>query len=322
MAAANIRIVDTPSTLRALLDCIKDASPLFLDLEGQNLGRNGNISILSIYAPPLQAAYLVDVLELGATAFTASNSVGTTLKAILESPRIGKVIFDVRNDSDALFSHFEIQLDGAEDLQLMELAANGPRGFVSSLATAIKRDSPLSEPQRGEWIRKKEKVTQKFKAGQYDLLNDRPIRQDVREYCAGDVALLPGLYKVYKRKMTGLWQEKVRSSTVDRIKLSRTAKYDSNAPGKARSPWMGSDNKSLDLDDLFDDLLSAEYDDEDPFAWADNHFNPEEDDDEDPFAWADDVFNTDEDDGNDDYGDTARDCIGWEEDMIRHGSPF
>ena len=35
---------------------------------------------------------------------------------------------------------------------------------------------------------------------------------------------------------------------------------------------------------------------------------------------GDDEFN--EEDDFDDYQDTARDCIGWEEDMVKNGEPF
>jgi len=37
---------------------------------------------------------------------------GTIAEVILESPDIPKVFFDVRNDSDALYSHFDVSLAG------------------------------------------------------------------------------------------------------------------------------------------------------------------------------------------------------------------
>ncbi|KAH7176406.1 hypothetical protein EDB81DRAFT_751773 [Dactylonectria macrodidyma] len=47
---------------------------------------------------------------------------GPTLKSILESPTIPEVFYDVRKDSDALYSHFDIRLRGIKHLpQLREV---------------------------------------------------------------------------------------------------------------------------------------------------------------------------------------------------------
>ena len=60
-------------------------------------------------------------------------------------PRISinpKVIFNIGNDSNALFSHYHISVDGIKDLQLMELASRkGSQDFVAGLAKCIERDS-------------------------------------------------------------------------------------------------------------------------------------------------------------------------------------
>jgi exonuclease 3'-5' domain-containing protein 1 len=110
-AEPNIKLVDSLATLRELLENLrlipKSSPPLFVDLEGTNLGRSGSISILSLYAVHKGIIYLVDVYELGKAAFSNPQpGQNTSLRAILESPSIKKVMFDVRNDSDALFSHY------------------------------------------------------------------------------------------------------------------------------------------------------------------------------------------------------------------------
>lgn len=124
---AHVTVVDTVPVLSALLDHIGNVptSPpsLFLDLEGVNLGRHGSISIISLYVASSGNIYLVDVHCLGKLVFETSNNRGTSLKSILESSTIPKVIFDVRNDSNALFSEYQISVNGIKDLQLMELAA-------------------------------------------------------------------------------------------------------------------------------------------------------------------------------------------------------
>lgn len=104
--------------------------------------------------------YIIDVHTLGRSVFTthsttvgnSGNRFGTTgprtFKAILESPTIQKVIFDVRDDADALFSHFGISMQGVIDLQLMENAsrrgsASGKR-LLHSLRRCIRTDSHLT----------------------------------------------------------------------------------------------------------------------------------------------------------------------------------
>ncbi|KAL2192838.1 hypothetical protein P885DRAFT_64589 [Corynascus similis CBS 632.67] len=86
-------------------------------------------------------AYLIDIHVLGEKTFsTSSLATGRTFKDILESCSIPKVFFDVRRDSDALYSHFQIRLAGVQDLQLMELATRSfPRRVVCGLARCIER---------------------------------------------------------------------------------------------------------------------------------------------------------------------------------------
>lgn len=208
-AAPKVELVDSSATLRELLENLSlipsSSPPLFLDLEGVNLGRNGSISILSLYALHKKTIYLVDVYKLGKAAFSNPEpGEHTSLRAILESPSIKKVLFDVRNDSDALFSHYNIRLDGIQDLQLMELATrSGPKKYVAGLAKCIERDSPISDLRKAEWKRRKDEVTKSFdpgKGGSYEVFNKRPMTPDIRDYCAADVSQLLGLYSTYERE--------------------------------------------------------------------------------------------------------------------------
>ena len=242
-------IVDSATTLVSLLDNLMDLSvdppSLYLDLEGVKLGRHGSISIISLYVAPIKKIYLIDIHRLGKIAFSTTNSRATSLKTILESPTIPKVVFDIRNDSDALFSHFKISVDGIHDLQLMELGTrNGSKDFVAGLAKCIERESPISVATKAEWRRIKEDTIRLYdpkKGGRYEIFNERPMKPEIIQYCAWDVALLPGLYNVYNAKLClskeAFWQAQVREATNDRIKLSQSPGYDGQAEGKARGPW-------------------------------------------------------------------------------------
>ena len=67
------------------------------------------------------------------------------MKAILESEQFPKVFFDVRNDSDGLYSHFQIKLSGVVDLQLLEFATRGVLGkYLKGLSKCISETTALS----------------------------------------------------------------------------------------------------------------------------------------------------------------------------------
>lgn len=119
-------LIDTPEdachVIESILHLPTNPPSLYIDIEGVNLGRLRSLSILQILVLPSDVTYLVDLHVLKDEAFTTAGATGQTLKDILESTTIPKVFFDVRNDSDALFSHFGVELACIQDMQLMELA--------------------------------------------------------------------------------------------------------------------------------------------------------------------------------------------------------
>ena len=208
-AQSNATFIDSNTDLLPLLDSIPNLTfnppSLYIDLEGIDLGRHGSISILSLHIAPTQKTYLIDIHSLGRAAFSTTNNSGTSLKTILESSVIPKVVFDIRNDSDALFSLFQISVDGIKDLQLMELAyRTGSREFVSSLAKCIEKESPISAAAKTEWRLTKERGHRLFtpeKGGHCEVFNERPLKPEISQYCKQGVELLPSLYDVYNTKL-------------------------------------------------------------------------------------------------------------------------
>ncbi|KAK3614368.1 hypothetical protein LTR22_027807 [Elasticomyces elasticus] len=132
--------------------CDGQPSRLYADLEGNDLSRDGTLSLVTILLELERDVYLVDVTTLGRDAFTTAGADGRTLKAVLESRDIVKVFFDIRNDPDALFGLYEIRVDGIEDLQLMELASrNFSKRNVNGSAKCIERDSTIPFVERRRW---------------------------------------------------------------------------------------------------------------------------------------------------------------------------
>lgn len=217
---STITLISTTTELSTMLITLKDiptAPPsLYIDLEGAKLSRNGRISLLTLYILPTNTVCLIDIHSLGATAFStpAAAEIGQiatlTLKSILESPIVPKVFFDVRNDSDALYAHYAISLQGIHDLQLMELAStNRPRTYVNGLARCIQWDANLTPTQAQRASVVKDAGTKLFapeRGGSYDVFNERPLQAMVQEYCVRDVVHMPELWKVYEGKMNSFWR--------------------------------------------------------------------------------------------------------------------
>ncbi len=238
-------IIDSLTTMAGLIHTLTDlpTSPpsLYLDLEGTNLSRHGSVSIVELFVLPQNHVYLIDVHLLGETAFSIQSHDGLTLKDILESSDIPKVFFDVRNDSDALYSHFQINLAGVQDIQLLENAARSSyRRCVNGLAKCIEKDALMTSFEKSDWKNVKEQGRKLFApelGGSYEVFNKRPMAEEIRKYCAQDVLFFPGLWSAYSAKVNTIWAEKVRVETLARVALSQTANYNGSGRHMALSPW-------------------------------------------------------------------------------------
>jgi len=237
-------LVDTCTAMADLIDAMANlpTSPpsLYMDLEGVYLSRHGSISILQVHVSPDNRTYLIDIHTLGDKAFSTTGASGQTLKGILESDSIPKVFFDVRNDSDALFSHFRISLAGVHDIQLMELATRTySKRCINGLTKCIEKDISLTVSERGAWKETKEKGLDLFapeRGGSYEVFNARPLSEDVMLYCIQDVHFMPKLWRHYNSKMTVRWAAKVQQATRERVALSQTATFNGKGKHMALGP--------------------------------------------------------------------------------------
>ncbi|KAJ5116156.1 hypothetical protein N7456_000504 [Penicillium angulare] len=230
-----------------------------------NLGRSGSISIISLYIPSERKVYLLDIFRLGEKAFSSVDLYGRdySLKSILESPTILKGFFDIRNDSDALFSHYGVAVDGIVDIQLMEIATRrNPKKFLSGLGNCVLRDAVMSPREKTEWKLVKENGRRLFApeaGGRYEVFNERPMQPIMMKYCAGDLVALPDLFWVYDTKLQRLpgtlWRDRVRDETKKRIEMSQSPVFDGKSRKMAQGPhgWMnGSERRIMEEQDLRD----------------------------------------------------------------------
>jgi exonuclease 3'-5' domain-containing protein 1 len=248
---------------------IGEPPPLYLDLEGIKLSRNGRVSLLTLHINHhyTSITLILDINTLRGEAFTtpSAKSPNTNLKCILESSKITKIFFDVRNDSDALFSHFGITLKGVYDIQLMENAsrpAYASKRLLNGLKKCIEHDAPLSRLEKQTWSTVKakgEKLWNPEKGGSYKVFDARPLSEDVFQYCVQDVLLLPKLRSVYWGKLSEEWKKKVEAESMDRVRESQRPTYDPQGLNRALGPWQAAEVKTAKLS--LDDWLP--YEDED-----------------------------------------------------------
>ncbi|ESZ93891.1 hypothetical protein SBOR_5712 [Sclerotinia borealis F-4128] len=254
-------IINTAKQIGDLVDCLVlcHASPkpyepiMYIDLEGVNLCREGSLSILTLLIDtgiPSISVYLIDVHLLGSQAFNTTGIKRRTLKEILQDENISKVFFDVRNDSDALFAHFGVALQGVEDLQLMESAmrtTTRSRKFLNGLAKCIEQ-SGLDYSDLTSWKLAKEKGGRLFKAesgGSYKVFEQRPIPSEIISYCAGDVQYLPKMWSKF-RSNTNRWRDLVNKETKKRVEASQKPEYQPQGPDRTLAPWSKDQNRDLD----------------------------------------------------------------------------
>jgi exonuclease 3'-5' domain-containing protein 1 len=237
-------MVDTPAAVKSLVDILahlqKSFGSIYMDLEGINLSRHGSISLIQILAPSCEQAFIVDIHILGMTAFDTIGSEGKSLKDALESKTIKKYLFDVRNDSDALYALFGVRLEGVVDVQLLELASRkGMKHALCGLAKCIEQEQALPPKALLQWQNTKKDVIKKFDpklGGTYEVFNIRPLPQVLIDYCVGDVEFLPLLSTIYQKRMSCHWLEKARVETEKRLEESRSPSYKHHGRQKSLGP--------------------------------------------------------------------------------------
>lgn len=200
---------------------------------------------MQMLLPPSPIVYLIDVHVLGPEAFEVAVE-ATSLKSILESKITYKVFFDIRNDSDALYAHFDVNVAGVIDLQVLEYATRQPRGnFVNGLAKCIEKDLPY---QQG-WSLIKANGRRLFApelGGRYEVFLDRPLATDIIKYCEQDLMLMPRLLAKYGSLLRPAVASQIQDIVEDRIRLSQTATFNGQGRHMAIGPKLAV-ARSVDL---------------------------------------------------------------------------
>lgn len=185
------------------------ASPLlFRDCEGENLGRHGTITSLSIYVRDANMVFIVDLQVLGDAAFDTPFSDEKTLRATLEDYNIPKCFWDVRQDSNALYKHHKVALNFVIDVQLMENRSRERRdpmmwrrNRLLGYGAAISQDVDLPTYQKELFEEIKALGHNNFESDK-SWVSRRPMDEDLELYCALDVNPMAQLFDLYRPNLT------------------------------------------------------------------------------------------------------------------------
>lgn len=239
--AANL--VSSTRELSEFLGTIPPRCTLYLDLAGDNVSRQGKISLITVLIHQLQQIHIIDVLSLGNVAFTTTSDSGASLKSILEDSSTTKWFWDIRNNADALWAHYEIDLAGVLDIQLLENAsrlAGHDKELLCERDNAIRADLAHRVGLAQDTQRRRPETAWMPLQGREDKGSPvmiRPLAKDSMISCTRGVLHLRGLRDVYMRRISIAWLAKVRQESVRRVLDARSQEYEPQSPTQTKGPW-------------------------------------------------------------------------------------
>ena len=233
-------LVDTVEAIKDMLSnhlwyLRRNKADMVIDLEGKQLCRKGTIAIVIIHLPSTKYTFLVDITILGDKAFTTPNrSKIFDLRFLLESKTCKKVMWDCRNDSDALYAHYGIKLAGICDIQLYELVLrNDCKMFRAGLGSYLSEQSDEAKAAG-------KRLWAPELGGSYEVWDQRPLHPDLKNYCVANVEEQLALFERWNVDLKySRWRRTaVEEATKACIEATWGSKYDGLSKWKAYRPAM------------------------------------------------------------------------------------
>jgi exonuclease 3'-5' domain-containing protein 1 len=216
-------VIDSVTLVKDACTRLASEEIIAVDCEGLNLGRNGTLDIISVFSTSCHELFLFDIKSVGKQSFECG------LKLLLENPSITKLMFDCRQDADALYHIFGVNIEGLIDVQLMDvlhtlklkpkirLPARSSSNYWSEVDKTVSRVRGLGacihailgdESVQAEKGNVKEMMQNKAK----NIWCLRPLPKVLVDYCLEDVKHLYDLYYLYTSY--GVSIEKVKSASI------------------------------------------------------------------------------------------------------------
>lgn len=236
------RLVDSDTGLQDAISEIKQKiaeriALLAVDCEGNSLSREGALTIITVATE--EKVYIFDVQKLGQATFSSG------LGEILEDKSHKKLMFDCRQDSDALWHQFKVKLSGVLDLQLLEVIYRRENPSASTTKTP---QSSFKNKRGGRRNRRSQRTDEvekiygfgrclelylqdenlvKIKDKGRELLEEddelwtkRPLTDELIQYCVVDTMAMFRLYNKMK-DVNGGEQARLRVASDKYVDLYR-----------------------------------------------------------------------------------------------------
>ena len=194
----SVSLIDTAAACKEVVAKLLNESEVACDLEGVDLSRRGKVSILQL-APrsdPSQV-YLIDITTLQQDAFVSGD-----LSKLLESESVLKVMFDPRNDCDALHHVHQQKVNNIYDVQIAFCVKENTKNrgrqmrYVKGMKGCLELIANSSPALRSEMRAAESVKEQGLKlfapelGGCYSVWEERPLQPVLVKYCAYDVKYL------------------------------------------------------------------------------------------------------------------------------------
>ena len=166
-----------------MIKAFEGATTVAFDIEGVDLGRTGQISLVQLASSPT-SCFLIDLLNVNKD---VSNPLVDWLKCILESDKIIKICHDCRMDADALRHILGIELRNVHDTSAWHFECKRSLDvnlnnvlIANGIKPNVKRDSSVYTHNHAFWA-------------------TRPLTSKMIEWAIGDVS---SMFELYDRQIT------------------------------------------------------------------------------------------------------------------------
>lgn len=222
MPRGSVDVIATQARLIQVLACLSRERVLYIDCEGADLSKgswrdgrqleegvegawpiHGQLCLMQIGTTAGQT-FVLDIQELGCQAFDLG------LRKFLEDPKVTKVVHDFRQDADALWHQFSVNVNGIYDCQLCDVFIRR----LSDLQTKYVRGSAKLFQEYGIEIEKipgyglltqekKLEIHARFSEDRH-LWERRPLPEDMVLYAKADILPLPRLHWALQQRLSML----------------------------------------------------------------------------------------------------------------------
>lgn len=176
-------VTEASDDLLEVIARLESETLLALDCEGVDLGREGAVCIVQLSTREI--CFLFDVHGLD-----SSSHLVVSLKPILESTEILKIIHDPKMDGDALFHQYDITLANVHDTQAWDFVINRSERNLNDTLIAFgcaentKRLGNVYATNIAYWA-------------------TRPLTREMIDWASGDVVHLFQLFDAQRRTVSG-----------------------------------------------------------------------------------------------------------------------